>query len=178
MYTCVNVSMWAFLHVCHWLDVISFSGQMCNMFSYQVGTPSSIKCAILWQNSFLLKHDNTETEHRDRRIFSTITLWIHLKHSAFRPLLVLLTLQVKTWTRGGNMYRYHKNIKLKTHLCFVIGNRNTHVACLWQWKTAEWVGMMGKCGSGHTVISLSLSTLAFNYFADACTIPSLIAILA
>lgn len=31
--------------------------------------------------------------------------------------------------------------------------------------------MTGECGSRHTVIRLSIPTLAFNYFADAHTIP-------
>jgi len=47
------------------------------------------------------------------------------------------------------------------------------IACAASYKTAQCVSMIGECGSRHTVISLSISTLGFNYLADAHTIPPL-----
>lgn len=78
----------------------------------------------------------------------------------------------------SNMYRYHENIrKLRMRMIFsLVTERLMWLPDLGWWKTAEWVAMMRKCGRRHTVISLSISTLGFYYFADAHTIPLLLSL--
>lgn len=93
--------------------------------------------------------------------------------------MLLSIIEVTVWSeQRSNMYRYHENIKrLRTCMLFsLVTEILTLIACAGWRKTAEWVAMMGKCGSRHTVISLSISTLGFNYFADAHTIPSLLSL--
>lgn len=105
-------------------------------------------------------------------------LWVR-----FGPLSVLGTLlPLSTWQAvvaklSGNMYCNHEDVKQREDcaLCSVLVTGKILTSIVWAgwWETAEWVATKGKCGSRHTVISLSISTLGFNYFADDHTIPSL-----